>query len=83
MRSVVFMPLASEFNEVVAIAIKFIDQIPILHLIDHGTRYSMACRVQNKRAQTIVESIMNHWIRVFRSPFKFFVSDYGGELVND
>ena len=70
------------FNEVVALDIKFIDQIPILHLIDHATRYSMACRIRNKRAETIVEAIMNHWIRIFGSPSQYFITDNGGEFVN-
>ena len=59
------MPLASEFNEVVAMDLKFIDRVPILHLIDHVTRYSMSCSLKNKRAITVVESILNIWVRVF------------------
>ena len=82
LRPVVSMPLASEFNEVVALDIKFIDQVPILHMIDHATRYSMSCRIRNKRAETIVEAVMNHWIRIFGSPSQYFLSDNGGEFVN-
>ena len=83
LRPVVNFPLASEFNEVVALDIKFIDQQPILHLIDHATRYSMACRLRNKRAETVVENTLNLWIRVFGSPSKYFITDNGGEFVND
>ena len=81
-RPIVSFPLATDFNEVVAMDIKFIDGVPILHLIDHATRYSMACRVRNKKPETIVECILNHWIRVFGHP-KFFLTDNGGEFVND
>ena len=80
---VILSYLISEFNEVVALDIKFIDQKPVLHLIDHATRYSMACRLRNKRAETVVENALNLWIRVFGSPSKYFITDNGGEFVND
>ena len=83
LRPVVAMPLASEFNEVVAMDLKFIDRVPILHLIDHVTRYSMSCSLKNKRAITVVESILNIWVRVFGAPSRYFLSDNGGEFVND
>lgn len=82
-RPVVTFPLASEFNEVIAMDLKFIDGTPILHFIDHATRYSMACRVRNKRAETIVESVLTHWIRVFGYPSRYFLTDNGGEFVNE
>ena len=83
LRPVVAMPLASEFNEVVAMDLKFIDQVPILHMIDHATRYSMSVRLPNKKAITIIEGILNHWIRIFGAPSKYFLSDNGGEFVNN
>ena len=82
LRPVVTFPLASEFNEVVAMDLKFIEGTPILHFIDHATRYSMACRVRNKKAETIVESVITHWIRVFGHPSKYFLTDNGGEFSN-
>ena len=82
LRPVVAFPLASEFNEVVAMDLKFIERTPILHLIDHATRYSMACRVRNKMAETIVESVITNWIRVFGHPSKYFLTDNGGEFSN-
>ena len=82
LRPVVAMPLASEFNEVVAMDLKFINQIPILHMIDHATRYSMSLRIPNKKAMTVVEGIMNYWIRIFGAPSKYFLTDNGGEFVN-
>ena len=82
LRPVVTFPLASEFNEVVAMDLKFIEGTPILHFIDHATRYSMACRVRNKKAETIVESVITQWIRVFGHPSKYFLTDNGGEFCN-
>ena len=47
LRPVVVFPLASEFNEVVAMDLKFIEGTPILHFIDHATRYNIASCVRN------------------------------------
>ena len=80
-RPAVGFPLATEFNEIVAMDIKFINGVPVLHLIDHATRYSAGCRVRNKRPETIVQAILSHWIRIFGYPSKF-LCDNGGEFVN-
>ena len=80
-RPVVGFSLSTEFNEVVAMDIKFLDGVPILHMIDHATRYSMASRVRNKKPETIVECVLNNWIRIFGHP-KYFLTDNGGEFIN-
>lgn len=80
-RPAVGFPLATDFNETVAMDIKFINGEPVLHLIDHATRYSSGCRVRNKKPETIVQAILSHWIRIFGCP-KQFLSDNGGEFVN-
>lgn len=80
-RPVVGFPLASEFNDTVAMDLKMINQRLILHMIDHATRYSMASLVPNKKPETIVQAVMSHWIRVFGTPKKF-LTDNGGEFVN-
>ena len=81
-RPVVSFPIASTFNEVVALDLKFLDSSIILHMIDHATRYSRACIIPNKKKRTIVRGILDHWISIFGSPQKF-LSDNGGEFVND
>ena len=43
------LPLASEFNEVVAMDIKFLNGVMILHLIDHLSRYSAAAILHSKK----------------------------------
>ena len=74
--------LATQFNEMVAIDLKSRGQDGyILHIIDHLTRYSNACLIKNKRKETIVKAIMDHWIRIFGSP-KSFLTDNGGEFIN-
>lgn len=75
------MPLASDFNETVAMDIKFIMGHPILHLIDHVTRYSAACRLNNKKPESVIQAILTIWIRIFGHP-KYFLFDNGGEFDN-
>lgn len=80
-RPVVGFPTASEFNETVAMDLKVINQHFVLHMIDHATRYSTACLLRNKKAETIISAVMSHWIRIFGSPTQF-LTDNGGEFVN-
>ena len=74
-------PLATEFNETIAMDIKFINSRPVLHLIDHATRYSRACLLANKKPMSVVQAIITHWIQVFGQPTQF-LTDNGGEFVN-
>lgn len=82
-RPVVGFPLASEFNEVVAMDLKQLEPgVYVLHLIDHATRYSSGCIIHNKRKETIVEGILLYWVKWFGPPKKY-LCDNGGEFVND
>ena len=78
---VVGLPMASEFNEVVAMDIKFLNGKMILHLIDHLSRYSAAAIISSKKPNEIISKIFKVWISVFGPPSKFF-SDNGGEFNN-
>ena len=81
-RPSVSFPLASMFNEVVALDLKFIDQEIILHMVDHATRYSQATVIPNKKKQTVIQALLDNWIAIFGPPGKY-LSDNGGEFVND
>ena len=61
--------------------IKFIDGVPVLHMIDHATRYAAAAVISNKRKETIVKGVLEYWVRIFGSAGKFLF-DNGGEFVN-
>ena len=80
-KPIVGFPLANTFNEVVAMDLKEIKGHKVLHLIDHATRYSVAVKVPNKEANTIISAIFKHWISYFGSP-KSFLSDNGREFDN-
>ena len=81
-RPIVSFPLANDFNETVAIDIKVVYGKLVLHMIDHLTRYSSACVIANKRKETIVQGIMEYWVRIFGPP-GCFLTDNGGEFAND
>ena len=80
-RPSVGLPLASSFNEVVAMDLKFFEKSIILHLIDHVTRFSVAVIVKSKRPEDIIDGIFKCWITVFGPPKKF-LTDNGGEFAN-
>ena len=82
LRPSVGFPLASTFNETVAMDLKVFTSGHMLHMIDHATRYSQSCFITNKRKETIVKAMMKHWLSLFGSP-KYFLTDNGGEFVND
>ena len=81
-KPVVGMPVATEFNEVVAMDLKMVEGKWIFHLIDHVSRFSAASFVKTKSAEEIIEKIFQIWISVFGPPKKF-LSDNGGEIVNE
>ena len=82
LKPAVGFPLASEFNQTVALDLKqFGPNLYILHMVDHLSRYGSACVIRNKKKETIVKGILEYWVRIFGSPNKF-LSDNGGEFVN-
>ena len=82
LRPVVAFDLGKEFNDVLALDLKFINKYIILHMIDTFTRYSQACIVESKKKEVIVRAILQHWVSIFGAPSSIF-SDNGGEFNND
>ena len=79
---VVSLPLASDFNEVVAMdLIVLANGKYVLHLIDMFTRFSAACVRSSKKKDVIADAIMKIWISYFGRPSKF-LADNGGEFAN-
>ena len=85
-RPVVSIPLANDFNECLAMDLKFIKVSGkthiILHMIDVFTRYSQATVIPNKVKETIVENVLKHWVSIFGTP-ETIISDNGGEFNNE
>ena len=78
-RPVVAMPLASRFNDTVALDLKFWFQSYFLVMVDLRTRFCMATVVDNKLSRTIITAIFKCWVTVFGAPRRF-LSDNGGEF---
>ena len=80
-RPVVGLPLATNFNECLQLDIKFIENKPILHMIDHATRLSSCTLMNSKSAEEVFKGLMTFWLALYGSPQKM-MSDNGGEFSN-
>ncbi len=77
------LPLASQYNETVAVDLHELEQgVWYLHIIDQFTRFSAGSILTTKRSSEIVKHFLHDWISVHGPPQKLF-SDNGGEFNND
>ena len=85
-RPVVSLPFAHDFNDCLALDLKFLTvnnkKYIILHMIDIFTRYSQATIIPAKDKHTVVKAILKQWVGIFGTPQSIF-SDNGGEFRND
>lgn len=85
-RPVVSLPMATDFNECVAMDLKIWSKnnnIYFLHLIDVFTRFGLSKCIRSKTAEEIIRGIMTTWIASGFGPPKRFLADNGGEFAND
>ena len=81
-RPVVGLPLASDYNETVAVDLHQLEpNVWYLHIIDEFSRYSAGCITYTKKAEKIVQYFIKHWIAIHGAPKRVF-SDNGGEFEN-
>lgn len=76
---VVALPMASKFNEVVAIDLKAWKDGWILYMIDMFSRFTVSTFIRRKRPEEVIEAIIKEWIGVFGVMEKL-LSDNGGEF---
>ena len=81
LRPVVCLPMASKFNEVVAVDLKAWGKCHFLVMVDLATRFCQATVVSNKVPSTIIKGLFKCWITLFGAPNKL-LSDNGGEFNN-
>ena len=81
-RSVVAMPMASDFNQLVAVDLKVLKNGYILHMIDTFTRFSVSVFLKRKLPSAVIDAIMLKWVSVFGVMIAI-LSDNGGEFSND
>ena len=85
-RPLVSMPLANDFNNVIAMGLKFVTadnrKFTILHLTYAFTRFNAASIVSSKHKEVIVETIMKQRAATLNKPKSLF-SDNEGEFNNE
>ena len=76
-------PLATDFNETIAVDLHELDKnLWYLHIIDEFTRFSAAVIMKTKRSSVFVNKFIRHWIGIHGAPKKLY-SDNGGEFRNE
>ena len=80
-RPVVGFPMASKFNQCVAMDLKQFGKAYLLHMIDHATRLSGGAIIYNKKPETIIKHIFQNWVSIYGCPERI-LSDNGGEFNN-
>ena len=76
---VVTFPLASSFNEVVAMDRKSWQSYQLILMVDLATCFCSAAVLTNKKPESVVSALFSKWISTFGVPCKF-LSDVGGEF---
>ena len=82
-RPVVALPMASRFNQKVAMDLKQWETRWILHLIDMFTRFTVSVFVERKKPSEILDKIMIHWVGAGFGVMEGILTDNGGEFNSD
>ena len=83
-RPVVCMPLASKFNQVIAVNLThFKDGVYFLHLIDLFSRFSLFQVLTRKLPSIIVDALIKMWIASGFGGLSKFLINNGGEFANN
>ena len=80
-RPIVGLPMATSFQECIAMDLKFYKGRILLHLIHHATRLSVSSFVKSKEPEGILKTIFKSWIQIDGAP-ETFSTDNGGEFAN-
>ena len=67
-KPIVAFPFAKDFNESIAVDIKFYSGKSILDVIDHAARFSAASVIHSKERDVVVSKIFEIWISMLGSP---------------
>ena len=81
-RPAVSLPMASRFNEKVAMDLKQLNGRWILHIIDMWSRYTVSVFIPRKRSSDVINALMQGWISVF-GIMEAILTDNGGEFSSD
>ena len=81
-RPAVTMPMAHQFNEVIAMDLKKWKDKWILHIIDVWSRYTMSVIILRKTAREVLNKVLQYWISVF-GIMRCVLTDNGGEFTSE
>ena len=82
-KPVVSMPMASRFNEKVAMDLKNLSSGQhILHMVDMWSRYTISVIIKRKRPKEVIDAFMESWARYFGLP-EAILNDNGKEFTSD
>ena len=84
-KPILSIPKADKHNQVVSMDLKEWkdgELKHILYLVDVFSRFVVACYIKDKEPSTIVEAIIDNWIRFF-GRMEAIMSDRGGEFQNE
>ena len=81
-RPVIGMPMASRFNEKVAMDLKQWNGRWILHIIDMWSRYTLSTFIDRKKPCNVIDALMKEWVGRF-GVMGSLMTDNGGEFNSD
>ena len=81
-RPVVGLPMATHFNETVAMDLKQWNGRWILHIIDMWSRYTVSVLINRKKPSNVIDALMQRWVAVF-GVMGSIMMDNGGEFSSD
>ena len=81
-RPCVTLPKNTSFNEVVTLDLKEFGTKYVLWMIDSFSRFMVGRLLTNKRADTIIQAIMDSWCMSVGFPSHGFFDNNGGEFSN-
>ena len=78
----VTLPKSTSFNEVVTLDLKDFGNKYMLWIIDSFSRFMVGKLLNNKKADTIIQAIMDNWCMNLGFPASGFFADNGREFAN-
>ena len=82
-RPAVARPMATRFNEKVAMDLKKWRESWILHLVDMWSRFSVSVFINRKKSSEVIDKIMTCWVGAAFGVMESILTDNGGEFNSD
>ena len=65
------------FNQILAVDIIYINEKPVLHVVDEATHYQAAVSLRRFSAEETWKAILHCWFRVYLGPPDYLLVDQG------